>query len=160
MTVHWPPPGAAPVGALEALPAADVAAIRFLRLWSAGAEGQRAVYVTFCDRLGEEAGQAALGCFERLLSLCIGHGRRPLSRHGLECRCAGGDECWFARLIAAAAQGEREDAMMLAMLMVRADLAPHLAGLAEQVGLCLRRMGPGGPAPRPATVSAAAQTLH
>ena len=43
----------------------------------------------------------------------------------------------FANLVAEAAAGHRDDAFLFAMLIVRADFAPALAGLAEQFGLAL-----------------------
>ena len=43
-------------------------------------------------------------------------------------------------MIGAAADGAREDAMMLAALIVRPDFAPALAALSEQLGLALQRM--------------------
>ena len=39
-------------------------------------------------------------------------------RHSIECRCLGGDEACFANLVATAAEGEREDALLMATLMV------------------------------------------
>ena len=52
-----------------------------------------------------------------------GHARRPLLGHAPDCPCAGADECVFARFVALAAEGAREDAVLMAALMVRADLA-------------------------------------
>ena len=49
------------------------------------------------------------------------------------------DECVFARFVALAAEGAREDAVLMAALLVRADLALCLAGLAESIGLGLMR---------------------
>ena len=80
---------------------------------------------------------------DRLCSLCAAYGRRPLIRHGLKCACLGADENCFAQMIAAASEGAREDAMMLASLIVRPDFAPALASLSEELGLTLRRMTAG-----------------
>ena len=52
-----------------------------------------------------------------------------------DCPCAGADECVFARFVALAAEGAREDAVLMAALMVRADIALGLATLAESIGL-------------------------
>ncbi|SHI58441.1 hypothetical protein [Wenxinia saemankumensis] len=79
-----------------------------------------------------------------LCALCARHGRRPLACHGAGCPCLGGDEACFARLIELAAGGEQEEALMLAMLLVRADLAPLAVALAQQAALALRR-GPAAP---------------
>ena len=68
-------------------------------------------------------------------------------RHGLGCACLGADESCFAQMIAAASEGAREDAMMLAALIVRPDFAPALASLSEEFGLALRRMTAAIPLP-------------
>lgn len=140
MTLQHPIRGGEAIGTLDSMAPEESAAIMLLRLWCDGPDGQAQVWTAMSDKLGPAAGSAALKSFERLLALCLGHGRRPLQRHGVDCRCAGADECWFARLIDAAAEGDREDAMMLAVLMVRADVASCVVGFAEQVGLSLRRM--------------------
>ena len=67
------------------------------------------------------------------------HSRRPLMGHAPGCPCAGADECVFARFVALAAEGAREDAVLMAALMVRADLALGLALQAERIGLRLMR---------------------
>jgi hypothetical protein len=59
--------------------------------------------------------------------------------HAPGCPCAGADECVFARFVALAAEGAREDAVLMAALMVRADLALGLALQAERIGLRLMR---------------------
>lgn len=74
-----------------------------------------------------------------LCSFCARHCRRPLSAHGEGCPCLGGDEACLARFVELAIAGERDEALMLAMLLVRADLAPIAVALAEQAGLALRR---------------------
>ena len=56
--------------------------------------------------------------------------------HALDCPCAGSDECVFARFVALAAEGAREEAVLIATLIVRADVALGLTALAESVGLC------------------------
>ena len=61
-------------------------------------------------------------------------------RHQVTCKCLGADESCFATLIGYASEGAREDAMLMAMTLVRPDMAGVLAGLAEDVGLALRRM--------------------
>ena len=67
------------------------------------------------------------------------YARRPLLGHAPDCPCAGADECVFARFVALAAEGAREDAVLMAALLVRADVALCLAALAEAIGLGLMR---------------------
>jgi hypothetical protein len=61
-------------------------------------------------------------------------------RHQPRCKCLGADEACFANLVSCATEGDREDAMLIATLMVRPDFAPHLAEAAQVFGLGLKRM--------------------
>ncbi len=119
----------------------------YLRLWGDGAQGRADAASDFEIALGAECGRAAMMSLDRLCSLCAHHGRRPLIRHGLGCSCLGADENCFAQMIAAASEGSREDAMMMASLIVRPDFAPALASLSEELGLVLRRMTASIPLP-------------
>ncbi len=119
----------------------------YLRLWGDGAQGRADAASDFEIALGAEGGRAAMLTLDRLCSLCAHHGRRPLIRHGLSCSCLGADENCFAQMIAAASEGAREDAMMMASLIVRPDFAPALASLSEELGLALRRMTASVPLP-------------
>jgi hypothetical protein len=132
--------GAAPVGHLLELPDVEQAAVACLRLWCDGTAAQARLWGDLAGALGPGHGRTALKALERLLDLIVTHGRRPLMRHGLDCRCVGGDECAFAHLVAAAAGGEREDALLMASLLVPPGLAPEAVELAGQFGLGLRRM--------------------
>lgn len=119
----------------------------YLRLWSEGAKGRADAASDFDIALGANQGRAAMLTLDRLCSLCASHGRRPLIRHGLGCACLGADENCFAQMIAAASEGAREDAMMMASLIVRPDFAPALASLSEELGMALRRMTAAVPMP-------------
>ncbi len=132
--------GGASVGYVTELDAVGAGAVLYMRLWFDGPEAQAQVWRDFSSHLGPDGGRAALRSLENLCSLCAQHGRRPLMRHQVQCRCLGGDEACFAQFVGAASDGDREDAMMLAMTMFRADMAPCLVGLAEQFGLALKRM--------------------
>jgi len=139
--------GGAPVGRLSDLSPVEAGAVMYLRLWSEGANGRADAASDFDIALGKDQGHVAMLTLDRLCSLCAHHGRRPLVRHGLGCGCLGADENCFAQMIAAAAEGAREDAMMMACLIVRPDFAPALASLSEELGLALRRMTVGFPMP-------------
>lgn len=133
--------GSAPVGYLGELDPVEAAAVRYLRLWSDGPESQCDVWMEFETALGESKGRIALKSFENLCALCSRYGRRPMMRHQINCRLLGADESCFANLIALAANGEREDAMLISTLLVRADFAPCIAALAAEVGLALKCIG-------------------
>ncbi len=132
--------GGAPVGLLNELGDVEAAAVLYLRLWSDGPAAQAEVWRDFSITLGPEKGRTALRALEALCDLCVRYGRRPLMRHQVTCRCLGADEACFANFVGAATEGEREDAMLMAMMIVRADLAPSLTALAQTVGFALKRM--------------------
>jgi hypothetical protein len=130
------PTGGAPVGHLEALPPLEGLTVRALRRWCDS--GPRALAEDLGWALGEDHGERAARDFDALCRHCLAGGRRSLMRHALACPCLGADEAAFARLVQTATEGEREDALMLACVMVRPDLAPALVGLAQAAGLSLR----------------------
>lgn len=130
--------GGTPVGHIGDLGPVEAGAVRYLRLWCDGTQTQ--VSHDFAVALGQVHGDRAAADFDQLCTFCARHGRRPLMRHHLTCKCVGADEACFAAFIANAAEGAREDALLMAMLLVRPDLAPGLTALAQQVGLAIRRM--------------------
>lgn len=132
-------PGAAAVGRLSELPPLERQVIRCLRFWCAGPAGQGALGRELARRLGPSAAERVADGLAELLHVTASHARRPLMGHALDCPCAGGDECVFARFVALAAEGAREEAVLMASLIVRPDLALCLAQLAEDVGLGLMR---------------------
>lgn len=131
------PRGGAPVGFLRELPEAEAAAVCFLRLWCENEDTKRQAVRDLTDLLGPAHGPVAIDSLRQICDLFYKFARRPVMRHHSGCSCLGADEACFANLIAEAAAGHREDAMLFSMLLVRADFAPTLAGLAEQFGLAL-----------------------
>ncbi|WP_377190845.1 hypothetical protein [Ruegeria meonggei] len=139
--------GGAAVGRLSDLSPLEAGAVMYLRLWGDGTNGRADAASDFEIALGADCGRAAMLTLDRLCSLCANYGRRPLIRHGLGCSCLGADENCFAQMIASASEGAREDAMMMASLIVRPDFAPALAALSEEMGMLLRRMTASVPLP-------------
>jgi hypothetical protein len=131
-------PGAAPVALFADLTPLERRTVRCLRLWCSGPDGRGAVRRELA-RHGEAAADRLVDAMDALLLAIASGARRPLLGHAPECPCAGGDECVFARFVALAAEGAREEAVLMATLLVRADLALILVGLAEAVGLGLMR---------------------
>lgn len=142
-----PSRGGATVGRLSDLSPIEAGAVMYLRLWNESTQARSDAASDFEIALGLEQGCAAMLTLDRLCGLCANHGRRPLIRHGLGCSCLGADENCFAQMIAAASEGAREDAMMMASLIVRPDYAPALASLSEELGMVLRRMTASVPLP-------------
>jgi len=60
--------------------------------------------------------------------------------HAITCKRIGSDESCFANFISTAATGEREDAMLISTLLVRADIGPIITSLAANFGLALMLM--------------------
>ncbi|WP_204114731.1 hypothetical protein [Shimia biformata] len=130
--------GAAPVGFLSELGPVEQGAVRALRAWSDGRAGLENLGRDITRTAGVAHADMVLHALSNLCDLCARHGRRPLMRHHSACACLGADESCFAHFVAAAADGQREDAMLLATLLVRPDFAPSLVGLAEYLGNALR----------------------
>ena len=139
-----PEQGASPVGRLAHLPEAEAWWVRALRLWCDGDEGQGALRTELEARFGDAGAHAVFARFTDLVALILRHGRRPFMRHAGHCNCLGADEAVFA-LFCSQAVHDREEAMMIACLIVRADVAPIAVSLAQTLGLDLLR----GHAPLP-----------
>lgn len=137
--------GASAVGVVADLDAIEAASVIYLRLWCGGQESRSVIEADFTEGLGQIAGREALASFDDLCRMCVRHGRRPLMHHGVQCVCVGSDEACFANFIATAIEGEREDALMIATLIVRTDVAPLITALATRFGLALKRMKPKAP---------------
>ncbi|MEC7761914.1 MAG: hypothetical protein VX874_08420 [Pseudomonadota bacterium] len=132
------PRGGRAVGMLDELGAIEAGAVLCLRLWAEAPDGpERAA---FDADTGPFGGREALAAIGSLCDLCRDYGRRALMRHHLTCRCLGGDEACVAQVVSAALAGERDDAMLMAALLVRADMAPGLVVLAERAGVALSRL--------------------
>lgn len=132
--------GGAPVGFVSELDSIEAASVMYFRMWCDGEASQTQVWRDFAAQLGAHNGRRTLKSFEELCTLCARYGRRPLVRHAVQCKCLGADESCFANFIATAAEGNREDALLIATLLVRPDVAPVIVALATNFGLGLKRM--------------------
>jgi hypothetical protein len=132
-------PGGAAVGHLLEMPELERQVILYLRLWCDGQRGRQEVWQDLAARQGAAEARRTLGAFEELVGLAVAHARRPLVHHRIECPCAGVDECALARMVALSAEGAREDAALIATLLIRPDMALVLAAIAAEFGLLLRR---------------------
>lgn len=139
MSAHSDLRGAAPVGALDALPPAEAFAVRWLRLWCDGTEGWAAMDREMTDLVGPQHARALGESFDLTCRMMLEFRRRPLVRHAAACPCLGADEAAFAHFLTLAALGEREEAMLVSVLLVRADRAPLLVDAAARLGLALHR---------------------
>ncbi len=133
--------GGQPVSRIALLPEVEAWWVRALRLWCDGEDGQAALRDQLRSHLGAEAAETFFARFTDLIALMLRHGRRPMMHHALECECVGADEAVFA-LFCSQAVGDREEAMMIACLILRADVAPIAVSLAQTLGLDLHRARP------------------
>lgn len=131
--------GGAAVGLVTDLPEVEAGAVLYFRLWADGPEGQASVWNALASSLGAGPARPAMKAFERLCVLTGTQCRRRLMHHSVSCACLGADEAVFANMVAAASTGDREEAAMFAALIVRPDMAPAAAYLAEQFGVALRQ---------------------
>lgn len=146
-------PGGVAVGRLADLEPVEALAVVYLRHWAESSD----IFDRFRNDLAASAGQcasdAAFDSFGKIATLLGQFGRRPLMRHQPDCLCLGADEACFANLIGCALRCEREDAAMIASLIVRPDMCLTLAGQARACGLALHRLVLRGSAPRAAAAS-------
>ncbi|MBY6139280.1 hypothetical protein KUV26_07495 [Leisingera daeponensis] len=134
------PRGGVTVGTLSDLPPLEAGAVIYLRHWFSGSETRDQMRRDFEVNFGPEVAEAAFEAFGYLCNFCATHGRRPLVRHGMTCRCLGADENCFANLLASAAEGQKDDAHILASLIVTPRKAPELVRLASDCGLLMREV--------------------
>lgn len=149
--------GSAAVANLGAVPVMEAAIVRYLRAWCDGPDGQTMVWSDLSTAFGPAAAKEGLEAFERLLSLVLRHGRRPLMRHHMDCTCVGADEAVFAQLVTSAATADHEDAMLIGSLLVKAQVLPLVTDAARRFGQLLLRVPDAG---LPAPSIAPSQTRH
>lgn len=130
-------PGAAVVADLRRLPSVQALSVMFLRDWCSGSRAS--VSNALCEALGPQQGASTMAALDTLLGLLARDGRRPLCCHALHCLCVGADEAVIANLLHLAAMGEREDAMLIASLLLPADRAMIAVEAARVAGLGILR---------------------
>ncbi|MEM8699458.1 MAG: hypothetical protein AAGF44_09830 [Pseudomonadota bacterium] len=127
--------GGAPVGYMAELPEIEASAISYLRCWCEGPDWQDALRDEFKSKLGHRHGGRGVDALNRLCQLLALHGRRPLLRHHVQCRCFGGDESAFANCVGAIVAGDREDAELFAALIVDHRVSGQFVAEAEAFGV-------------------------
>ena len=129
--------GTVPVGRIDDLAPLEATLVCCVRLFYESDQARDALERSLLARLGAERGGALFARFAELCEMTRRFARRPLMRRHAGCCAAGADETAFAAMVAAAVAGEREDAMLIAVCLVRPDVSPPVVALAEQVGLSL-----------------------
>ena len=103
-------------------------------------QAQKELWKGLALSAGEDRARSVETTFDSMMVLLAKHSRRPLATHDGNCMCIGADEAVFAQFIQLAADGEPEDAMLMGMLILRADIVPLAVGLAQQLGLMTRHL--------------------
>ena len=132
--------GAAPVGHLDELPPLEMTTIVYLRMWCGGGASREQVRNDFILAFGYSTGSLHSATFSSFMMLLIHKSRRKIMRHQTHCQYFGGDESAVANMIAAAAAGDVDDALLLASHLVPADVVEELINPAEQIGLAFDQM--------------------
>jgi hypothetical protein len=129
----------APVRRLDELPELERRLVCAVRLWRDGPDGRAELAAALAARAGPAVGRAAAARLGELMALTQGNRRLPLRVARVGAPGALGDECVLARLVSLAAEGAREEAVLLAALVARADRALDVARVAAAVGHLLTR---------------------
>ncbi|MDB2407774.1 hypothetical protein N9W17_04535 [Jannaschia sp.] len=133
-------PGAATVADIRTLDGFQSLTIMMLRDWFDGPAGRTRVEQVFEGALGQGAGAAGLDAWDEMMTVLSNGVRRPVMRHSLTCQCVGADEAVIAQVIALAARGEREDAMLILSLLVSGERLLPAIQSAERAGRTLMRI--------------------
>ncbi|WP_297772197.1 hypothetical protein [uncultured Roseovarius sp.] len=129
--------GQMPVGHMAEMDGISAMAVACLRAWNQG--GAMRAHAMLCERMTEPMATASFEALHDVTEVLGSNVRRPLRCHAPQCDCVGLDEAAFARFVEEAALGEREDALMLASLLVAPRGILPLADAAGRLGLALHR---------------------
>lgn len=114
--------------------------IRALRRWGMGPAARACMQDQLCSSLGETRGTRAAEQWVEFLDFLALWQHRPLCIRTVADEEISADEACLARFVTTATEGDREDAVLMATLLVRTDAALVLYPLAVQVGLALRQL--------------------
>ena len=129
--------GTVPAGHMSEMTGVAGMVITCLRHWNRG--GAAAAFGLLRNHMDETQAGASVEALQNLAHVLEAGIRRPLRCHQPDCPCVGTDEAAFARFVEEAAFGAREDALMLASLLVEPRGILSLTDAAERLGLHLHR---------------------
>lgn len=131
--------GGLTVSSVDVMPAPEAFLVGCLREWCDSRSGPASVRERLAERMGATEGAICYSAMEDMFSVLFRHSRRRLVRHDRDCKCVGADEAILAHFVSTAATGVREDAMLLASLLIEPTMMMSLTESASRVGLHLRR---------------------
>ena len=123
--------GGSPVAIMSDLSWEEHLVIYYFRCCFVGSEALLEVHEEFRFYLGTEMANKTIGALQFLFSKLQNGGRRRLVSHDLNCKCVGVDENCFAQLVTRSAYADKNDAILIGILLTNADLAPELVYAAE-----------------------------
>ncbi len=132
--------GGAPVGKMQLLDLEEFTIISFLRRWCDGGIARTQLQKELVINLGYAKGAQFFQSFKSLCEIIFYHGRRTLVRHQTDCSCVGADESCFAQLILRAGNNYKEDAILIALLLVPPHLTSETFALASQIGTSIKSL--------------------
>ena len=123
--------GGSPVAVISDLSWEEHLVIYYFRCCFDGSEALLEVHEEFRFYLGIEIANKTIGALQFLFSKLQNNGRRRLVSHELNCKCVGADENCFAQLVTRSTYTDKNDAILIGILLTDADLAPELVYAAE-----------------------------
>jgi len=105
--------------------------IYYFRCCFVGSEALLEIHEEFSFYLGTETANKTIGALQFLFTKLQNSGRRRLVSHDLNCKCVGADENCFAQLVTRSTNTDKNDAILIGILLTDADLAPELVYAAE-----------------------------
>ena len=123
--------GGSPVAIMSDLSWEEHLVIYYFRCCFVGSEALLEIHEEFSFYLGTETANKTIGALQFLFTKLQNSGRRRLVSHDLNCKCVGADENCFAQLVTRSTYADKNDAILIGILLTDADLAPELVYAAE-----------------------------
>ena len=123
--------GGSPVAVISDLSWEEHLIIYYFRCCFEEPQALLEVHEEFRFYLGAEIANKTIGALQFLFNKLQNNGRRRLVRHDMNCKCVGADENCFAQLVTRSTYTDKNDSILIGILLTDADLAPELVYAAE-----------------------------
>ena len=127
--------GGSPVAVISDLSWEEHLIIYYFRCCFEESQALLEVHEEFHFYLGAEIANKTIGALQFLFNKLQNNGRRRLVRHDMNCKCVGADENCFAQLVTRSTYVDKQDAILIGILLSDAELAPELVYAAEDFAL-------------------------
>lgn len=132
-----PDTGPVPPREVASLCGAEQRFVAILRLWQTGEGGRAALWSRMSDEMGAARAGSCLSAFQDVAEHLAVRGWRAPTINPPDAPRLTRDEDDLCRLVTAAAEGAREEALELALFLVRPEALLPLVHAASRVGLPL-----------------------